>query len=125
MAGNAADGDFLPDADDKVYAAEHVLALSTVSNEPGAPALSFRLEAPFPNPVRAAGTARYTLDRPAEVTVRLLDGRGRVVRLVEEGPRGAGTHALRLDARDLPAGLYFLTLSTPEGTQAQPVSIVR
>ena len=76
-AGNAADGNFIPDDGDEIYAAEHVLTLNTLSNEPGAAPLSFRLEAPYPNPVRATATARYVLERPAEVAARLLDGRGR------------------------------------------------
>src|SRR5690606_2363711 len=114
-AGNAADGDFSPDADDKIYSAEHVLTRIPIANEPGAAPLAFRLDAPFPNPVRTAATARYTLERPAEVEARLVDGRGRVVRVLERGARGAGVHTLRLAADGLPAGAYFLTLSTPEG----------
>src|SRR5690606_14698125 len=124
-AGNAADGDFSPDADDKIYSAEHVLTRIPIANEPGAAPLAFRLDAPFPNPVRTAATARYTLERPAEVEARLVDGRGRVVRGLERGARGAGVHTLRLAADGLPAGAYFLTLSTPEGTQARPVSVAR
>lgn len=124
-AGNAGNGNGFPDEGDEIYADEHVIALQVVSNEPGAGPLSFRLDAPFPNPVRATATARYALDRPAEVSARLLDSRGRVVRVVEQGPRGAGAHTLRVDAAGLPAGAYFLSLSTPEGTQVQPVSVVR
>lgn len=124
-AGNAANGNGFPDEGDEIYADEHVIGVSTVSNEPGAGPLSFRLDAPFPNPIRATATARYALERPAEVTARLLDGRGRIVRVVEQGPRGAGTHTLRFETADLPAGAYFLVLSTPEGTRVQPVSVVR
>jgi hypothetical protein len=126
-AGNAANGNGFPDLDDEIYADTHELALVIPATEPGAPALAFRLDAPFPNPLRtgAAATARYTLDRAAEVEVLLRDGRGRVVRVLERGHRGGGPHALRVEAAGLPAGTYFLTLSTREGTQAQPLTVVR
>ena len=128
-AGNAADGDFtgFGDDDDKIYADSLVLVRVGVANEPDAPALAFRLEAPSPNPVAAGSTAtaRYLLERPAAVAVRLLDGRGRVVRVFDGGRRGAGAHALRIETAGLPAGAYFLTLSTADGTQMQPVTVVR
>lgn len=123
-AGNAANGGGFPDDGDKIYADTLELARVT-ANEPDAAPLAFRLDAPYPNPLRTVATARYTLDRPAPVEALLRDGRGRVVRVLERGPRAAGSHALRLAADGLAAGTYFLTLSTPEGTQAQPVTVAR
>jgi hypothetical protein len=128
-AGNAADGDFIGfgDNDDEIYADSLVLTRMSVSNEPEAPALAARLSAPFPNPVAggADAAARYALDRPASVTARLLDGRGRVVRVLATGRRGAGAHALRIPTDGLPAGTYFVALSTPEGTLVQPLTVAR
>jgi hypothetical protein len=124
VAGNAANGNGFPDEGDEIYADSLELALVT-ANEPGASPLAFRLEAPYPNPLRTAATVRYVLDRPAPVEVALRDGRGRVVRVLERAARGAGAYTLRLSADGLAAGTYFLTLATPEGTQAQPVTVAR
>jgi hypothetical protein len=126
-SGNAANGNGFPDEGDEIYSDSLVLTRVIVASEPEAPALAFRLDAPFPNPLRAgaAATARYALGRPADVEALLRDGRGRVVRVLERGARGAGAHTLRVDAAGLAAGAYFLTLSTPEGTQAQPLTVVR
>ena len=125
VAGNAANGNGFPDEGDKIYSDTHELALTT-ANEPDTTPLAFRLQAPFPNPLRTgAATARYELDRPAEVEAVLRDGRGRVVRRLVQGAQSAGPHTLRIAADDLAAGTYYLTLSTPEGTQAQPLTVVR
>jgi hypothetical protein len=126
VAGNAANGNGFPDEGDKIYSDTHVLTALPTASEPDATPLAFRLQAPFPNPLRTGvATARYELDRPAVVEAVLRDGRGRVVRRLAQGAEGAGAHTLRIAADGLAAGAYFLALSTPEGTQVQPLTVVR
>lgn len=124
-AGNASNSDGINNDLDEIYSDSLVLTRIDVANEPDAPSRAFRLDAPYPNPVRTTATVRYTLYRPSPVEVRLLDGRGRLVRMLEAGDRGAGAHALALAADGLPAGTYFLTVSTPEVTQVRSVTVAR
>lgn len=76
---------------------------------------ALRLAAPRPNPAR--GGVEFSFDLPAEAAVRLVvvDPRGRVVRIVDDGRRGAGIHHVAWDGRDgqgrlVAAGLYVLRL---------------
>lgn len=85
---------------------------------------------PTPNP--AASTTRLAFRLPAarDVRVTVHDVRGRRVRTILEGPLGDGEHAAVWDGRtdagaDAPAGVYFLTLRTPESVQGRRVVLAR
>ncbi|MBD3161888.1 MAG: hypothetical protein GF346_06380 [Candidatus Eisenbacteria bacterium] len=71
----------------------------------------FRVEA-APNPLRNATDLRVMLQRPAAVSVRIVDLNGRTVRTRAVGRLEAGVHPLRWDGTDdagnrLPDGVYF------------------
>ncbi len=51
----------------------------------------------------------FSLEKPQEVTLELIDASGRVVRRVAHGTREAGTHALSLDNR-LRRGVFFVRM---------------
>src|SRR5690606_6773814 len=102
-AGNAADGNFSPTGD-YIYTASFTMQREGVANEPEATPLAARLDAVFPNPFVETATVAYALDRPMAVTLTLYDGVGRVVRVLEEGARGAGTHTVPVEAAGLAAG---------------------
>jgi flagellar hook assembly protein FlgD len=80
---------------------------------------AFRIEA-FravlrPNPFQGATTLHLALPEPGPVTVSVYDIRGRRIRILEEGFRGAGEHLLVWDGRDdtgqrASAGLYFFRI---------------
>jgi hypothetical protein len=61
-----------------------------------------------PNPFRAEGTLEYTLPAAAEVTVRLFDPAGRVMRtLLDHHLEPAGRYRLPLDGNSLRPGVYL------------------
>lgn len=125
VAGNASNADGIPDDDDEIYTDSLVMTRATTASEPSAVPLALELGAAFPNPFRDATVATYTLARPARVAVELRDGRGRTLRVVDEGAREAGTHTVRIAAEGLAAGTYFLTVRTPEGTRTQLLTRTR
>lgn len=60
--------------------------------------------------------AYYQLNQPGKVTVRILDERGNLVRIIEEGFKSASEHRLVWDGKDntgkpLPDGIYLFTVS--------------
>jgi hypothetical protein len=75
-----------------------------------------------PNPVAAMGTdIRFRLAQDGAVRVSIFDIQGRVVRTLTEGFETAGEHTVHWDGRDargsnLASGLYFYTLTSPDGT---------
>ena len=97
--------------------AEIVAALAAIPGE--APAESpneFMLDAAYPNPFNPHTTIRFGLPEPAQVRLVVYDVLGRLVRVLLDGTRVAGTHEVVFDANDLPSGTYLYRLETPQGS---------
>lgn len=124
VAGNAGNGGE-GSAGDYVYTTSTTVMKTTVANEGEAAPLVARLDAVYPNPFASSATVAFTLARPMPVAVRLYDSLGRAVRVLAEGPRGAGAHELQVPAGDLPPGVYFVEVRTAEGTDVRPVTLAR
>ncbi|MBR9975468.1 MAG: T9SS type A sorting domain-containing protein [Bacteroidetes bacterium] len=73
-----------------------------------------RLEGNRPNPFNPSTTIAYTLETALPVTLIVLDIFGREIRQVDAGLRSAGRHEAVFDAGDLPGGVYFYRLQTPD-----------
>jgi endonuclease I len=82
----------------------------------------FALRAAYPNPLRAGGTAtlEYSAAASAEVEAALYNSLGRRVRTLR-----AKSGAIRVEARGLASGLYFVRLSAGDRTATQSVTLVR
>lgn len=71
----------------------------------------------YPNPIRDEGNLGFTLQKETRMTIRLLDAQGHSLDTFlndELLPAGEHNQAIFLDP-GLPAGTYFLSLSSPEG----------
>lgn len=86
-----------------------------------------------PNPAAGATTWRFALPLPARVELAVYDVRGRLVRVLSRGTRGAGEHAVGWDGRDtrgraVAAGTYFgqlkVTADGPPQTQVRKLIIL-
>jgi hypothetical protein len=107
-----------------VATAASVPASLTVATDEAAP--PFRLSAPRPNPFSASTRLELTVDEPSELTVAVFDALGRRVAVLHEGPLRASTYTLRVDAGDLPPGLYLVRATDGRGaTATRSVALVR
>ncbi len=70
----------------------------------------FRFEPAYPNPFGARATLRFAVPEAQPVRIELYDGLGRRVRVLYDGASAAGTHAVTLDGRGLPSGVYHVRL---------------
>ena len=86
---------------------------------------TFDLQNNAPNPVRDATTIRYALPEPAPVTLTVYDVRGREVARLYRGERPAGFHDVRLDASDLPSGVYLYRITAGAFTETKRLVVVR
>ncbi len=77
----------------------------------------FRFEPAYPNPFGASATLRFAVPTAQPVRVELYDGLGRRVRVLYDGTPAAGSHAVALDGRGLPSGVYLVRL-VGEGVSA-------
>lgn len=86
----------------------------------------FRLSTARPNPFATSSRIELSLDEPTTLTVAMYDALGRRVALLHEGFTRPGTYSLRLEAGDLPPGLYIVRAHDGRGTTAtRSVALVR
>ena len=94
--------------------------------DPG-PARSPRLHLalPYPNPVSGVSTVDYLVDQDGPVTIAVYDVTGRLVKTLLQGTRPGGPGQTRLDAADMPAGVYFVRMSTDLKSVSRKITVVR
>jgi|GEM_PF-1767054 len=78
----------------------------------------------FPTPATGRVNIRYELPKDGPVQLALYDAVGRLVRQLEDSESNAGPHNLQVDIQTLPAGTYFVRLTT-EAFQATKPLIVK
>jgi hypothetical protein len=69
-----------------------------------------------PNPFNNETVIKYGLKKASNVTIEVSDLAGRVISVIDEGSRGAGTYSTSFNAGKLAAGTYFYTLKTENGS---------
>jgi hypothetical protein len=98
-----------------------------LSAESTKPALQdFALMQNYPNPSQAAsGTMlSFTLKQASDVTLKLYDASGRMLRTLVDNRRAAGTHNVNLNTADLLSGVYFYTLSSDAKTVTKKLVVL-
>ena len=103
--------------------------VNPVAGEPGAaPAVAPPAQlalAAWPNPARRTGTVSVAIPAAGAVSVAVVDLLGRRVAVLHDGPLGAGTHVLRLDAARLPAGVYVVRATAGGAVVSRRLTVVR
>ncbi|HLA64530.1 MAG TPA: T9SS type A sorting domain-containing protein [Rhodothermales bacterium] len=77
----------------------------------------------WPNPVAGAATLDLTLDTAGEVHAALYDVMGRQVADLGRGVRPSGAARLALDLAGVAPGVYVVRVETPDGVQAQRLTV--
>ena len=104
------------------------LAPTGVDEAPAAATL--RLLPPVPNPSRGGAEVTFSLPRPGEGLVTVLDAAGRRVAELHRGPLGAGLHHLRwygCDARGraVAGGIYWVCVQHDGARRTQKLVVMR
>jgi hypothetical protein len=108
--------------------------VGVAENGPVAPAgprpLTFRFNAPAPNPVVRQTTLAFDLPEPRRVSARVYDVAGRLTRTLVDGPLPAGRHSQVWDAtnengRRVSTGIYFVVLEAGNDRGRQKVLVLR
>ncbi|MDO7876118.1 T9SS type A sorting domain-containing protein [Hymenobacter sp. ASUV-10] len=78
-----------------------------------------------PNPVAGRATISYSVAAGSEqVRIALTDLLGREVRVLENGPKAAGTQTLDLNAANLAAGTYLVKVQQGARTATRKVVLL-
>lgn len=70
----------------------------------------FNLLQNYPNPFNGLTYITYTLNRTSNVSLRIFDSSGRLIKTVAETRQNQGEHQVKLSATDLPIGFYYCKL---------------
>lgn len=81
----------------------------------GIQVLNFNLMQNYPNPFHSMTVTRYFLSEPTQVSLKVFDISGRLVKTLLKGVQGAGSHKIYWDAKNqesrrVPSGVYFYQL---------------
>lgn len=98
---------------------------NSVANEGEIASAALDLAPSYPNPFREATTVRYHVPGNEPVTLTVYNVLGQRVRTLVDGVRPAGWHEARLDAADLPSGVYFYRLTAGTQTLSRRATLAR
>ncbi|MDQ3111518.1 MAG: T9SS type A sorting domain-containing protein [Bacteroidota bacterium] len=69
----------------------------------------------FPNPANEQSTVNFTLEESSAVAVNIYDMTGKLIVVVADNQQMmAGVYALKVETASLPAGVYFVTITSGE-----------
>lgn len=72
-----------------------------------------------PNPFNPATKITYTLPQSTYVTLSVYDRLGRQVEVLIDQNQESGEHSAEFNASNLPSGIYFYRIKTPEKTEVR------
>jgi hypothetical protein len=85
----------------------------------------FELRQNFPNPFNPVTTISYAVPRAAHVTLNVYNLMGEeICKLVDES-KSAGTYSVQFNGGNLPAGIYFYTISAGRQTETKKLVLLR
>ncbi|HPG39326.1 MAG TPA: T9SS type A sorting domain-containing protein [bacterium] len=110
----------------RVNGKEYGEKISTGISERTFKCKTFKLLQNYPNPFNAATLIPFEVIDPGEVTLSIIDISGRqTVCLLNRHYYHPGMYSIQLDARSLPAGLYFYHLATQGQSDIKKMLLIR
>jgi flagellar hook assembly protein FlgD len=79
----------------------------------------------FPNPFNPTTSLSYTLPKTGNVTIRLLDLRGRVLKTHQIGKQKSGQHLFKLDGKNMSSGSYIAQIETAGSVLNQKITLLK
>jgi len=104
-------------------------AIRPESEEPSVPSATY-LEQNFPNPFNPTTTISFGLEKGSEVSLRIYDAAGHLVRILHDGHLEAGIHTQMWNGNDshgnsVASGVYFYNLKTSQFKETRKMILLR
>jgi hypothetical protein len=101
-----------------------IVFTTTLANESVTPE-SYELGMAYPNPFNPSTTLDYNLASAGDVNIVVFDMLGNLVEQLYSGYHSQGTGQVIWDAKDTPAGIYFIRLSAGNYSQTRKVILMK
>lgn len=79
----------------------------------------------YPNPVSQEASIDVNLNETTEVVVSLFDLTGKMVMNIYDGEMSAGMNTLKIDASELPSGIYFTIIASKDVKKTLKMVVVK
>ncbi|RPI17951.1 MAG: T9SS C-terminal target domain-containing protein [Ignavibacteriae bacterium] len=73
----------------------------------------------YPNPFNPETNITYTLRNSTNVKITVYDRLGREIVVLVDEAQGEGEHTIKFNASNLPSGIYFYRIKTPEKVEVR------
>ncbi len=78
-----------------------------------------------PNPTTGTAILSYNIKNAGNVRISLLDVSGRLIENLLNESKAAGGHSLSIDKTNLPSGIYFIKINSPDGVAAAAMTVIK
>lgn len=79
----------------------------------------------YPNPLSNAANISFVVDETQNISLRIFDMNGRLVKVIAEEVFEAGEHQVEWNAKDVESGIYFLRMETGDAVQTEKISVIK
>lgn len=79
----------------------------------------------YPNPFNGNTTVNYSLTNSDNVMIEITDLTGKVIAVMNEGVRAAGTHTVEINSANLAAGTYYYSVVTSNGRITRAMAVAK
>jgi len=87
--------------------------------------ISFAFSDPYPNPTKNYTMVKYQLSKPSDVSIKVYNSIGQLVKAVDLKQQGAGWHQYDCNLSNISAGVYFVRLKSAQDQATKKLIILR
>lgn len=114
-----------PDGNTSEFSEPFEIVSGVATEEPEEVPTSFRLEQNYPNPFNPSTTIRYTVAQASPVRLEVFDLLGRLVAVLVDELKTAGSHEVVFDASGLPSGAYLYKMTGDGFSQTKTLMLLK
>jgi len=85
----------------------------------------FSLSQNFPNPFNPFTKIIYSLPKNTYVNITIFNSLGREITALVNGYQKAGTYSVDVNAGELPSGIYFYRIKTPDFIESKKMNLIK
>ena len=83
------------------------------------------IQGAYPNPFNPISTIKFSLSNDSQIELSIHNVNGEKVEKLYNGYKNAGFHQIVWNAKNVPSGMYFFTLNTPDGIHTQKLLLLK